>query len=111
MFTKLRMLVLAILIASPAFAGSAHAGIQDFTIRNYSGDYIHYIYVSPVYSDSWEEDILGRDVLPPRTEIFVEMSGYSRHDCYFDILIVDEFGYEAVYNSVDLCRVAYVDFE
>ena len=100
------------LAAVIALAGAwpALAGQQDFVVRNNTANEVHYIYVSPVSSDSWEEDILGANrVLAPYSEINVNMSGYGG-ECFFDLMIVDATGYSQEYRNVDLCSVIYVDF-
>ena len=99
--------VFAALVGS---VGAAKADIQDFYVRNFGKTYVYYIYVSPSYSDSWEEDVLGRDVLPPNTDLFIEMHGFGNH-CYFDVKIEDELGRSQEYWDVDLCRVLYVDYQ
>lgn len=109
---KLRRLAVVLslaLLAMTGVAATAKADIQDFYIRNNTRNYVWYIYVSPTYSDQWEEDVLGADVLPPRSEILIKMSGYGKH-CYFDIKVQDENGYSREYYDVDLCSVLYVDF-
>ena len=88
---------------------TAEADIQDFYVRNNGKTYVYYIYVSPTYSDSWEEDVLGTEVLPPRTEILIQMQGYGRQ-CMFDIKVEDEHGRSREFYDVDLCSVLYVDF-
>lgn len=54
---------LALLLVLPAEA--ALAGVQDFYVHNESKWVILFIYVTPDYSDEWEEDVLGDDVLMP----------------------------------------------
>ena len=48
-------------------------------------------------------------MLGPRSEVFIEMSGYGGH-CEFDIKVEDENGKSEEYFDVDLCSVLYVDF-
>jgi hypothetical protein len=96
-------------MALVAFTAPAFAGIQDFTIRNNGKFAVFYIYVSPNYSDQWEEDVLGSGTLPANSQIDIEMSGYDNH-CIFDIKIVDERENAREYYDVDLCNVLYVDF-
>ncbi len=107
---KLAVAISMVIVSMAASVGVASADIQDFYVRNNSGDYVWYIYVSPTYADSWEEDVLGSDVLPPKSEILIEMSGYGRQ-CDFDVKVEDEYGNSEEYFNVDLCTVLYVDFE
>jgi len=43
--------------------GNVFAGAQDFTLVNYTGHDITAIYVSPSWSNSWQENILSSGVL------------------------------------------------
>ena len=97
----------ALLIATGL--SSAYAGIQDFYVRNFSRAAIFYIYVSPDYSDEWEEDVLASDVLMPGDELEITLSGYGNH-CWFDLRIEDERGNYQEYHDVDLCTVVYIDY-
>lgn len=97
--------------ASSACAPTASGGsIQDFYVRNNGGNYVHYIYVSPTSSDDWEDDVLGSDTMEPYSEMKINMIGYDSDECMFDILVIDENGYERTYFETNLCRVTYVDF-
>jgi hypothetical protein len=101
----------AVVAGLAAFGGVADAAIQDFVVRNNTSNDVHYIYVSPVTSNDWEEDVLGADhILPAYTEVAIGMNGYG-DQCYFDIKIVDASGYTQEYYGVDLCSVTYVDFQ
>ncbi|MDA0219650.1 MAG: hypothetical protein O3B22_08710 [Proteobacteria bacterium] len=97
------------LLAAMAAGSAARAGIQDFTVVNQGSNAIWYIFVSPKYSDSWEEDVLGEDVLMPGKQVSVYLNSYGSH-CYFDIKIQDSNGYAEEYYDVDLCNVRTVYF-
>lgn len=92
--------LLVFLLALPG--GGALAGIQDFYVHNESKWVILFIYVTPDYSDDWEEDVLGDEVLMPGETFEIFMNGYDNY-CYFDILIEDERGNVSEYWDVDLC--------
>src|SRR5690349_796530 len=89
---------------SAAVIGSAQAGTQDFDLVNNSGRTIERIFVSRVSTNSWENDVLGRFVLP---------SGYTKHvsfspdyrGCHFDVKVVFRDGSSLIDWNVDLCRV------
>lgn len=106
---RIAILTMILFVSMAGSIGAANAGIQDFYVRNNSKHHIWYIYVSPSYSNEWEEDVLGSDVLPPNTELSIEMTGYGNH-CDFDVKVEDENGYSQEYFDVDLCSVLYVDF-
>lgn len=92
---------------STAVIGSAEAGTQDFDLDNRSGHTIERIFVSPVSTDSWENDVLGRFVLP---------SGYTKHvtfspdyrGCHFDVKVVFSDGSSLTDWDVNLCRVGSI---
>ena len=57
-------------------------------IANRTGYTIYYMYVSPADSKSWEEDVLGSDVLQDGDTQRVALTGYKSP--LFDIRLVDE---------------------
>lgn len=82
---------------------------QDFTVFNGSYNPIYYIYVSPITTDSWEEDVLGNDVVMPGDSVDIDMQGYGGQ-CLFDIRIEDSQGYSQEYHRVDLCSVSSITY-
>ncbi|MBI9106775.1 MAG: hypothetical protein JEZ04_08515 [Spirochaetales bacterium] len=83
--------------------GDSVGSVQDFTILNDTGFDIYYIFLSPDYSDDWEEDVLGEDeVLLAGESYDVTFSGYG-DDCSFDVRLVDEEGDSYTKWGVDLC--------
>ena len=59
----LGILMLATMVV--ASTSAALADSRDFTLNNNSDVIITHVYVSSVNTSSWEEDVLGRDVLSP----------------------------------------------
>src|SRR5260370_521131 len=53
---------------------SAFADQRDFTLVNQSGHTVRSVYVSASNRRSWEEDVLGSDVLPPRRRLHLPFS-------------------------------------
>ena len=82
-FTKL-FLILSLLLL-PVLA-SAFDGYID--IKNETGYDVYYVYVSPGNSDSWEEDVLGDDILVDGEEVRITLEGYK--SSIFDVRLVDE---------------------
>jgi len=80
--------------------------LQDFTYINDSKQTICRLHVSPSYSDSWEEDILGNGILDGRTKINIGMNGYGQH-CKFDIKAV-KCNSSFATTTVNLCSVTNV---
>ena len=100
MFAKLKLAVagLVLLCASAA----AIAGEFYVDITNKTGYTIMYMYVSPAKSDSWEEDVLGDDVLPSGKTQRVTLTGYKSP--IFDIRLVDEDGDKYTFWNVDVSK-------
>ena len=71
-------------------------------ISNRTGYTIVYIYVSPGDARSWEEDVLGRDVLRSGGTTRVTLRGYQSP--IFDIRLVDEDGDTYTFWNVDVSR-------
>lgn len=94
------MKVLAAFLMLALSAASAQA--QDFyvDITNRSGYTIYWIYVSEAHNDSWEEDVMGDDVLMDGDTQRVNLYGYKKP--LFDIKLKDEDGYCAYYWDVDV---------
>lgn len=70
--------------------GSAQAADYYVDVSNQTGYTIIYLYVSPGDAQSWEEDVLGSDVLQSGTTQRVNLYGYNSP--IFDIRLVDEDG-------------------
>lgn len=71
-------------------------------ITNQTGFTIMYVYVSPGDARSWEEDVLGREVLPSGTSRRINLYGYRSP--IFDIRLVDEDGDTDTFWNVDVSR-------
>ena len=69
-------------------------------ITNRTGYTIYYMYVSPGDSKSWEEDVLGSDVLTDGDTQRVTLGGYTSP--YFDIRLVDEDDDSYTFWNVDV---------
>ena len=92
----------ACLLASPAAAGQ-----QDFVLLNETGYTIQQVYVSPSKVQSWEEDVLGEDVLMHGSR---EMIRFSRTEdtCLWDLKAVYEDGESAEWQGLNLCEVSVI---
>jgi hypothetical protein len=100
MFAKLKLLATAaLLVAASSIAAAADYYVE---ITNDTGYTIMYMYVSPDKSDSWEEDVLGEDVLPSGKTQRVNLTGYKSP--IFDIRLVDEDGDKYTFWDVDVSK-------
>ncbi|WP_083006644.1 hypothetical protein [Halomonas sp. GT] len=69
-------------------------------ITNRTGYTLYYMYVSPADSKSWEEDVLGNDVLMDGGTQRVTITGYDSP--IFDIRLVDEEDDSYTFWNVDV---------
>ena len=98
MFAKLKLVVAAAMLLVASTAAVAADYYVDITNR--TGYTIMYMYVSPAKSDSWEEDVLGDDVLLDGHTQRVTLTGYK--SSIFDIRLVDEDGDKYTFWNVDV---------
>jgi len=98
MFAKLKLLVAGALLIGMSAAAVAADYYVDIT--NQTGYTIMYMYVSPAKSDSWEEDVLGDDILPSGKTQRVNLAGYK--SSIFDIRLVDEDGDKYTFWNIDV---------
>lgn len=92
--------VLGATLASPALALDRHV-----TIVNNTGFTMVKFYGSNKGAKTWEEDILGEDVLPSGSQVSVNFNDDSGY-CKFDFKAVFEDGDELVRENVNICEVA-----
>lgn len=91
-------------------AQSAMAGDQDFELFNRTGFDIHALYVSPTGVDSWEEDVLGADVLLKGASIDINFSREEEAQ-FWDIRVEDAEGNFIVWKKIDLLSAYQVILE
>ncbi|MBL1268107.1 MAG: hypothetical protein COA87_010265 [Halomonas sp.] len=96
------MRIRTFLMAFVALCASSLALAADYyvDITNRTGYTIYYMYVSPGSSKSWEEDVLGKDVLMNGDTQRVTLTGYTNP--YFDIRLVDEDDDSYTFWNVDV---------
>ena len=83
-----------------AFAVSAFAGAQDFTLVNNTGRDIYVINISPTKTNDWEEDVLGSDILEDGDSVTVHFGlGETR---YWDIQAVFKDETSISWYNIDL---------
>lgn len=94
--------------AALAFApGVALAGNQDFTLVNHSGRQVDSVYVSKVRSNSWEEDVMGRDTLDAGESVDISFAR-GEHGCHWDLMVKYHRGGHDTWPNLDLCDVSKV---
>lgn len=100
MIRMLRHLSIALIVMSYGAIASAQEYYVDITNR--TGFTIFYMYVSPAASDSWEEDVLGKDVLDNGDTRRVWLRGYKSP--IFDVRLVDSDGDSYTFWKVDVSK-------
>lgn len=83
-------------------SSAAYAADYYIDITNRTGYTIYYMYISPEKSKSWEEDVLGNQVLPNNQTRRVNLRGYKSP--IFDIRLVDEDADTYTFWGVDVSR-------
>ncbi len=83
-------------------AGAAAAEDLEFTLNNESSFAITHFYASPSDVGSWEDDILGQDILPSGESINITI-GDGRSQCDYDLRFQFEDGDVVERAAVNLC--------
>jgi hypothetical protein len=102
-----RNLLAAALLAAFGLSDAASSGAmaQDRRVEvvNSSGRTLREFYASNVNRTSWEEDILGNNVLPSGRSIVINIDDGSG-SCRFDFLAVLEGGRRVEQRDFNVCR-------
>lgn len=85
------------------------AANKNVVIQKNTGRTIWRFYGSPVNVGSWEEDILGTNVLPSGRSVNINFSD-GRRICNFDMKAEFQDGSSIVKNNINVCRVSTVSF-
>jgi hypothetical protein len=88
------------ILATPALALDRRV-----TIINETGFTMTNFYGSNTGSSSWEEDILGQDVLPSGSQVSINFNDQSGY-CMFDFRAVFEDGDELIREKVNVCETS-----
>lgn len=106
MTKSLRIFVLTVALMLAASV-PALAYTQNFVIVNNTGSTVYNLYVSPVNSDNWEEDVLGDSgVIMPGASTTINFSG--RNERYWDLRLVFDNGADLYWENIDLFSVSKI---
>lgn len=100
------VLALAILAMGVADAAALDRRVR---INNKSSYDIIEFYASNTGSRSWEEDILGREILPSGSSVVINIDDGSGY-CKYDFLAVFEDGDEVISNDNNVCELSNFNF-
>lgn len=78
-------------------------------INNRSSYDIIEFYASNTGSRSWEEDILGRSILPAGNSVMINIDDGSGY-CKYDFLAVFEDGDEVISSDNNVCELSQFNF-
>lgn len=101
--------LLTSVLLSNLVAMSAQAeGQQDFKLVNKTGYTIAELYVSPSKINNWQDDVLGKDVLPNGSATVVQFSR-EEDTCHWDLKVVYQDGAGAEWDAFNLCEVSEIE--
>ena len=100
----LALSVVAMFVTATAFA---RTGKQDFVLNNETGVEIHELYVSPVTTNEWEEDVLGVDTLPSGESVKITFDDRDKN-VHWDLKVVDSKGNSIEWNDLNLLEISEV---
>ena len=103
---KMRTLVLTTLLIM-LVCSCAYAAKLDFTLVNNTGYRIDIVNVTPATSDSWEEDIMGKDYLENGQSVNIHFPSKANSRLW-DLQIVYTNGENFFWYDVDLTAVSTV---
>jgi hypothetical protein len=107
-FSKAKVIIavsaIAVLVAATAFA---RVGKQDFILHNETGVEINELYVSPVSSDDWEEDVLGQDTLADGDSVKITFEDRDKH-VHWDLKVTDGKGNSIEWHDLNLIEISEV---
>lgn len=105
----LKKLTISVMTALVALIGlaAAPATAQDRNVQiiNETQHTIVQFYASNIGRDTWEEDILGQDILPVGQSVNVNIDDGSGA-CLYDFKAVFDDGEELVRNRIDVCSIS-----
>lgn len=105
MTKSLRIFVLTVALMLAASV-PALAYTQNFVLVNNTGSTVYNLYVSPVNSDNWEEDVLGDNVIMPGDSSTINFNG--RSECYWDLRLVFDNGVDLYWENIDLFSISRI---
>ena len=88
---------------------SGSSADRHVTIVNNTSAAITRFYGSNAGADTWQEDILGSDILPAGSSVSINFDDGSGY-CNFDFKAVFENGSSLVNSNVDVCTTSTVKF-
>ncbi len=101
----LNRLYLAVFVGLVLASSSASAEDRKVKIINETNHTVVHFYGSNAGSTSWEEDVLGDDVLKPGKSVTVNFDDGTGY-CKFDFLAKFDDGTKAEKHGIDVCETS-----
>jgi len=83
---------------------AALADSRDFELINGTGYPIKHVYIDEASSDSWSDDVLGKDILDDGESVQIQF-GSGDKGCQWDMKVVYSDGDTSVWHGFDLCTI------
>jgi hypothetical protein len=109
-FRALVATFLSVVVLTAIAAQSVFADPRDFTLINSSSVTLTSVYVSPSDAKGWEEDVMGRDVLPAGDSVDISFAKAKTGVCLYDVKVVGLAGEVGILYDIDLCSTSTVTF-
>ena len=100
--------ITAIAVGLLAFAPTAFAADQDFTVVNRTGYQIDDIWVSPASSSNWGRELMGRGNVLDDGDSYDISFGRNTSSCHFDMKVKYHDEDEATWNNLNLCEISKI---
>ena len=99
-FAAAALLAVSLLTSTAARAGED----RHVRIINETEHTIVRFYASNTAADSWQEDILGEDVLKPGSDVNINIDDGTGH-CKYDFKAVFDNGQSLIKHNVNVCEI------
>lgn len=100
-----RLVLTAILLAGTALP--AFAGEQDFKLVNKTGYQINEVYIGPLNSNDWGDDIMGSGALAEDSAVDISFNSPS-NVCKWDMKVKYDDGETAQWTNINLCSISKI---
>lgn len=104
----MRKLLIAATLFAAAHALPAFAANQDFKLVNKTGYQIDEVYVGPVSSKSWGDDIMGSGSLNNGAAVDISFTAPG-NVCLWDMKVKYNDGDTAEWGNLNLCNISTIN--
>lgn len=105
-----RLLLAGVAALAMSTAAVAQTGPVGFTLTNNTGYTLTHMYISLPSTSSWEDDILGWDVVEDGESVEITIDD-GLEDCEYDVRFDFSDGDSYIEYAVDFCEIDGEEFE